>query len=95
MEAPRTFDDNGWLRIGFCGAQPGTGEGYISTGSLYLCSVVLLPLGLPPCDPFWSNPAADWSSKKYYAGRDVTLDHAMPEPQLPCRRMFFPEMRRK
>ena len=39
MEAPGTFDDGGWLRIGFCGHQPEIGEAYISTGSLYLCSV--------------------------------------------------------
>ena len=33
---------------GFCGYQPPLAEGYISTGSLYLCSAGLLPLGLPP-----------------------------------------------
>lgn len=38
IEAPGTFDADGWLRIGFCGHQPGIGESYISTGSLYLCS---------------------------------------------------------
>ena len=48
IEAPGTFDANGWLQIGFCGHQPGVGETYISTGSLYLCAVGLLPLGLPP-----------------------------------------------
>ncbi len=58
IEAPGTFDANGWLQIGFCGHQPGVGETYISTGSLYLCAVGLLPLGLPPADPFWSAPAA-------------------------------------
>ena len=46
LEAPDTFDADGWLRIGFCGHQPGVGETYISTGSLYLCSVAFLPLGL-------------------------------------------------
>lgn len=35
---------------------PHLGESYISTGSLYLASTVLLPLGLPPADPFWSAP---------------------------------------
>ena len=39
LEAPDTFDKEGWLQIGFCGHQPGVGETYISTGSLYLCSV--------------------------------------------------------
>jgi len=56
LEAPGTFDADGWLRIGFCGHQPGIGETYISTGSLYLCSVGLLPLGLPASDDFWSAP---------------------------------------
>ncbi|MDR1280964.1 MAG: DUF2264 domain-containing protein [Opitutaceae bacterium] len=91
MEAPGTFDENGWLRIGFCGAQPGVGEGYISTGSLYLCAAVFLPLGLPPEDDFWAGEAADWTSKKYYAGQDVGLDHAMEEPQRPRRRSFLLE----
>ncbi len=35
IEAPKTFDENGWLTIGFSGHQPGVGETYISTGSLY------------------------------------------------------------
>ena len=46
IDAPGTFDRDGWLQIGFCGHQPGIGETYISTGSLYLCSVAFLPLGL-------------------------------------------------
>src|SRR5437867_11155571 len=30
LEAPETFDPDGWLRIGFCGRQPAIGETYIS-----------------------------------------------------------------
>jgi len=56
LEARDTFDADGWLRIGLCGHQPEIGETYISTGSLYLCSVALLPLGLPASDAFWSAP---------------------------------------
>ena len=33
-----TFDEAGWLRVGFAGAQPEIGEMYISTGSLYLAT---------------------------------------------------------
>ena len=76
IEAPGTFDTNGWLRIGFCGHQPGVGETYISTGSLYLCSVGLLPLGLPASDPFWSSPAAPWTSVRAWSGQAFPLDHA-------------------
>jgi hypothetical protein len=77
MEAPGTFDGDGWLRIGFCGHQHQLGESYISTGSLYLCSTVLLPLGLGPADPFWSGPARDWTSRRIWSGEDVPADHAV------------------
>ncbi|MCA4132603.1 DUF2264 domain-containing protein [Arthrobacter sp. M4] len=68
IEAPGTFDPDGWLRIGFCGDQPGIGENYISTGSLYLCATVFLPLGLLPEHPFWQGEA-DWTSKRAWDGK--------------------------
>lgn len=77
IEAPNTFDRNGWLTIGFCGHQPGLGERYISTGSLYLCSTGLLPLGLPPDDEFWKSAAAEWTMKRIYGGQDIGADHAL------------------
>ncbi|HEX4947348.1 MAG TPA: DUF2264 domain-containing protein [Blastocatellia bacterium] len=76
MEAPGTFDKEGWLTIGFCGHQPALGETYISTGSLYLCAVGLLPLGLPPEDEFWVAPFADWTARKVWAGQNIESDHA-------------------
>lgn len=78
IEAPGTFDKNGWLTIGVYGHQPGLGEIYISTGSLYLCSQVFLVLGLPANDPFWTNPNADWTQKKLWSGQSVLIDHALP-----------------
>ncbi|MFI5193624.1 MAG: DUF2264 domain-containing protein [Chitinophagales bacterium] len=77
IEAPGTFDDKGWLRIGFYGHQPEIGEGYISTGSLYLCAEAFLVLGLPASDDFWQGPDADWSAKKIWKGEDVNADHAI------------------
>ncbi|GAB3954599.1 DUF2264 domain-containing protein [Spirosoma harenae] len=77
MDAPGTFDGKGWLQIGLCGHQPAIGETYISTGSLYLCSVAFLPLGLPASDPFWSSPATDWTAKKIWSGQDSKTDHAI------------------
>jgi len=77
LEAPDTFDANGWLRIGFCGHQPGVGETYISTGSLYLCAVGLLPLGLPASDEFWSAPAQPWTSVRAWSGQPFPIDHAL------------------
>lgn len=77
MEAPGTFDADGWLRIGFCGHQPGIGERYISTGSLYLCSVGLLPLGLSATAEFWSAPAQPWTSVRAWGGQPFPIDHAL------------------
>jgi hypothetical protein len=77
LDAPETFDADGWLRIGFCGHQPGIGEAYISTGSLYLCSVGLLPLGLPASDEFWSAPPQPWTSVKAWSGQTFPIDHAL------------------
>jgi hypothetical protein len=81
MEAPGTFDENGWLRIGFCGHQPALAEKYISTGSLYLCATGLLPLGLPATDPFWQGPAVPWTSQKLWSGESLPADHALGDPK--------------
>ena len=77
LEAPGTFDANGWLTVGLCGNQPHLGEGYISTGSLYLCATALLPLGLAPSDPFWAAPSEAWTSKRLWSGQDAPADHAL------------------
>ena len=77
LDAPGTFDADGWLRIGFCGHQPGVGETYISTGSLYLCSVAFLPLGLPASDPFWSDPAVPFTQQRAWSGQAFPIDHAL------------------
>jgi hypothetical protein len=77
IDAPGTFDHDGWLTIGFCGHQPGIGETYISTGSLYLCTTGMLALGLPPLHPFWTSPASDWTSRKIWKGLDLKNDHSL------------------
>jgi hypothetical protein len=79
IDAPGTFDAQGWLRVGFYGHQPSIAEPYISTGSCYLCSAMWLPLGLPSEDPFWAGSAAPWTSKKIWNGDDVGPDHALAE----------------
>lgn len=77
LDAPGTFDEAGWLRIGLAGHQPGVGERYISTGSLYLVATALLPLGLPATDPFWAEAAQPWTSRKAWAGEPFPIDHAL------------------
>jgi len=77
MDAPETFDANGWLSIGFCGHQPAVGETYISTGSLYLCATALLPLGLAASDEFWSGAAQPWTCARAWSGQPFPIDHAL------------------
>jgi hypothetical protein len=77
LEAPGTWDNEGWLRIGVSGHQPALGEVYISTGSLYLCSAAFLPLGLASSDPFWSAPAGPTTQEKVWSGRNIPADHAI------------------
>lgn len=77
LTPPGTFDAKGWLQIGLAGHQPSIGEIYISTGSLYLCTAVFLPLGLPASDRFWSGAAAPWTQVKVWGGTDIPVDHAL------------------
>jgi hypothetical protein len=76
MKAPGTFDVQGWLQVGAVGHQPSIREGYISTGSLYLCLCGLVDLGLPANDPFWTAPAEPWTQKRIWSGADISPDHA-------------------
>ena len=77
LDAPQAFTDKGWLNIGLYGAQPGLAEGYINTGSEYLCCQVFLPLGLPTADDFWMAPDMPWTSVKIWSGQNVPADHAV------------------
>ena len=74
IETPETFDEDGWLRVGFCGHQLTLGERYISTGSLYLCTAGLFPLSLPSTDSFWSDPKARWTSQRLWFGESLPAD---------------------
>lgn len=76
MKSPKNFDENGWLKIGFTGEQLHMSESYINTGSLYLCSMGLLPLGLPAEHSFWSDPFTEWTNLKAWKGIDVGADKA-------------------
>lgn len=77
ISMPGTFDENGWLKIGFAGSQINMSEPYINTGSLYLCTAVFLPLGLPAAHPFWSEPYKEWTNLKAWKGVDVGADKAL------------------
>ena len=75
FDQQNNFDQNGWLVLGFCGSQPEIADGYTSTGSLYMATLGFLPLGLPETDPFWTNPAEAWTSKKAWSGLPFKKDY--------------------
>jgi hypothetical protein len=77
LAVPGTFTKNGWLNLGVSGHQVGLADFYITTGSLYLCTDIFLPLGLPATDAYWSAPAQPWSSVKIWSGQDAKVDHAV------------------
>lgn len=77
LQSPATFTKDGWLVIGLYGDQPGLADTYITTGSLYICSEIFLPLGLPETDEFWSAPSQPWTSVKIWKGEDVSADHGL------------------
>ena len=77
LGSPVTFSQTGWLNIGLSGNQPKLGEYYITTGSLYMCANIFLPLGLPASDEFWSLPDLPWTSVKIWNGVDMEADHAL------------------
>lgn len=75
---PTTFTEKGWLRLGLVGdKQESLADYYSNTGSMYIASLVFLPLALPADDVFWTAPAEDWTSKKAWSGEPFPKDYAV------------------
>lgn len=68
------FDEKGFLRLGFVGHQPNLANSYTDNGSLYMTSLVFMPLGLPADAPFWTDPAEPWTSQKAWSGKPFPID---------------------
>eukprot|EP00977_Amphora_coffeiformis_P016369 scaffold5050_cov137-Amphora_coffeaeformis.AAC.1 len=77
LEAPETFNEQGFLNLGLAGHQTGLAENYINTGSVYLASLAFVPLGLPPSDPFWSDPPVESTWEQGWSGKSLQNDHAL------------------
>ena len=69
------FNEEGYLTIGFCGKQPDTADWYTNNGSLYLTSLVFMPLGLPSDHPFWKDEPQPWTQIKAWNGMPFPKDH--------------------
>ncbi len=79
----QNFNDDGFLTIGFCGSQPDVADWYTNNGSLYMTSLVFMPLGLPATDAFWTAPAEPWTQVKAWNGQPFPKDHRWEDgPQL-------------
>lgn len=68
------FNSSGFLQLGFAGHQPGLANYYTNNGSLYMTSLVFMPLGLPADHPFWTDPAEPWTSQKAWSGQPFPID---------------------
>jgi len=69
------FNEGGFLQLGFVGHQPDLADYYTNNGSLYITSLVFLPLGLSPDHPFWTSPAEEWTSQKAWSGKHFAKDY--------------------
>lgn len=72
------YTENGFLVLGFNGRQPEMADYYTNTGSLYMASLIFLPLGLPASHPFWTVPAEDWTMKRAWSGAGFPIDRKIP-----------------
>jgi hypothetical protein len=77
FSVPGNYNEAGFLQLGFAGHQPAMSDRYTDTGSLYMSSLVFLPLGLSATHSFWIAPAQDWTSKKAWSGQEFPRDHAV------------------
>ncbi|MDR1737888.1 MAG: DUF2264 domain-containing protein [Candidatus Symbiothrix sp.] len=69
------FTDKNFLQLGFVGHQPDLADYYTNAGSLYMTSLVFLPLGLPADHEFWTAPAEAWTSQKAWLGLPFRKDY--------------------
>lgn len=69
------FNQKGYLALGFAGHQPNLANYYSNNGSLYMTSLVFMPLGLPATHPFWTAPAEPWTSQKAWSGQEFPEDY--------------------
>lgn len=69
------FNEKGFLQLGFVGHQPNLADYYTNNGSLYITSLVFLPLGLPAGHDFWTSAPEQWTSQKAWSGSQFLKDY--------------------
>ncbi len=89
MEFGNNFDAQGFLTVGFNGAQEDMAESYVSSGSSYHCCSIFLPLGLHQEHPFWSDDNQAWTSVKAFNGLEFDADKTYYENHVPQNKMMY------
>lgn len=74
---PGNFSEKGWLQLGFAGHQPNIADSYSNNGSMYLTSLVFLPLGLAANHDFWTAKPEPWTAVKAWSGEPFKKDYAV------------------
>ncbi|MDU1903166.1 MAG: DUF2264 domain-containing protein [Dysgonomonas sp.] len=69
------FGKEGFLQLGYVGHQTNLADYYTNNGSLYMTSLVFMPLGVPADHPFWASPAEEWTSQKAWNGKTFPKDY--------------------
>ena len=69
-----SFNEGGYLSLGFVGHQPNVSNKYSNNGSSYITSLVFLPLGLSEEHLFWTDPEKPWTSLKAWNGYPFPID---------------------
>lgn len=75
FDQQENFNKGGYLTIGFCGSQPDVADWYTNNGSLYMTSLVFMPLGLDANHPFWTDAPQPWTQVKAWNGEAFPKDH--------------------
>lgn len=75
FDGKENFNEGGYLTIGFAGRQPDIADWYTNNGSLYMTSLVFLPLGLPATHPFWTDAALPCTQAKAWNSQPFPKDH--------------------
>ena len=77
FEGSQNFTEDNFLVVGLNASQKGMAENTITTGSLYMCCCVFLPLGLDSNNPFWSDRSIEWTSLKAWNGHSCEADKSI------------------
>jgi GT2 family glycosyltransferase len=76
------FNSDSFLQLGLAGHQPEIADYYTNTGSLYITSLVFLPLGLSANHPFWTGKAEISTAEKAWSGKTFLKDDAFVDSRV-------------